>query len=142
MNNTELQKQLQIIKKATEQALSLLGAEEEVSDVKVRPVAPTVTDTTEIEIDFSMPSRAFFKKYTKGLSSPKIFVLMVAYFVNQNGSEVVALSDIQKEWSKITGIVKYKFATTFAMRAKENDWLSSPKNSFYSLRPKWKDIFK
>lgn len=141
MNNTELEKQLQIIKKATEQALSLLGIEE-VSDLKARPITPMVTDTAEVEIDFSMQSRAFFKKYAKGLSGTKLFVLMVAYFVNQNGSEVVALSDIQKEWSKMMGIVKYKFATTFAMRAKENDWLSSPKSSFYSLRPNWKDIFK
>lgn len=143
MNNTELQKQLQIIKKAAEQALSLLGVEESTSDdVQVRPVTATATDGAEIDIDFSMQSRAFFKKYAKGLSGTKLFVLMVAYFANQQGSEVVALSDVQKEWSKMMGIVKYKFATTFAMRAKENNWLNSPKNSFYSLRPNWKDIFK
>jgi len=144
MNNTELEKQLQIIKKATEHALSLLGLEEKAPIHFHSSVAePSESaDTAEVDLDFSMQSRAFFKKYTKGLSGPKVFVLMVAYFTNQQGSEVVSLGDIQKEWSKMTQIIKPKLSNTFALRAKESNWIDSPKNAFYSLRPNWKDIFK
>ena len=143
MSNTELEKQLQIIKKATEHALSLLDVDEK-SPIHVRSVAEASesADTVEVEIDFTMQSRAFFKKYTKGLSGPKAFVLMVAYFTNQQDSEVVSFGDIQKEWSKMTQIIKPKLSTTFALRAKESNWIDSPKNAFYSLRPTWKDIFK
>ncbi len=142
MNNTELEKQLQIIKKATEQALSLLGVEENTPGVHVRSGAKPTGDTAEVEIDFSMQSRAFFKKYAKGLSATEIFVLMVAYFMNQQGGDMASLGDIQKEWSKMKGVIKYKFSTGFTVRAKERDWVSSPKNSFYSIRPNWKEIFK
>ncbi len=140
MSNTELEKQLQIIKKATEHALSLLGVEEN-TPIHVRSVAEGA-DTEEVEIDFSMQSRAFFKKYTKGLSGPKVFVLMVAYFTNQQDTAIVSFGDIQKEWSKMTQIIKPKLSTTFALRAKESNWIDSPKNAFYSLRPNWRDIFK
>jgi hypothetical protein len=143
MNNTELEKQLHIIKKATEQALSLLGVEENTTDVQARTVATEVnTDTSEVEVDFSMQSRAFFKKYAKGFSGTKVFVLMVAYFINHQKSEMAPLADIQKEWSKMKGIIKYKYSSAYTVRAKESDWVDSPKSSFYSLRPNWKDIFK
>jgi hypothetical protein len=142
MNTTELEKQLQIIKKAAEQALSLLGVEEKASDTQVRLVTEVAMDASEIEVDFSMQPRAFFKKYARGFSGTKVFVLMVAYFMNQRNSNMAALSDIQKEWSKMKGIIKYRFASSYAVRAKESDWVDSPKNSFYSLRPRWKDIFK
>lgn len=143
MNNTELEKQLQIIKKTTEYALSLLGVEEKVP-THVYSVAESVedTDTAEVKIDFSMQSRAFFKKYAKGFSGTKVFVLMVAYFINRQKAETIPLADIQKEWSKMKGIIKYKYSSAYTVRAKESDWVDSPKNSFYSLRPNWKDIFK
>lgn len=143
MNNTELEKQLQIIKKATEHALSLLDVEEK-APTHVRSVAEPIEDasTAEAEIDFSMQSRAFFKKYAKGFSGTKVFVLMVAYFMNQQKSDMAPLADIQKEWSKMKGIIKYKYSSAYTVRAKESDWIDSPKSSFYSLRPNWKDIFK
>ncbi|MFA7315346.1 MAG: hypothetical protein WC059_00900 [Candidatus Paceibacterota bacterium] len=143
MNNTELEKQLQIIKKATEHALSLLGVEEK-TPTHVHSVAEPVenADTAEVEIDFSMQSRAFFKKYAKGFSGTKVFVLMVAYFMNQQKSDMAPLADIQKEWSKMKGIIKYKYSSAYTVRAKESDWVDSSKSSFYSLRPNWKDIFK
>lgn len=142
MNNSELEKQLQIIKKATEQALSFLDITDKASDTQVRAVTKPAIDTPNTDIDFSMQSRAFFKKYAKGLSGPKIFVLMVAYFINQKNSDTASLSDIQKEWSKMKGIIKYKYSSAYAVRAKESDWVDSPKSSFYSLRPNWKDILK
>lgn len=142
MSNTELEKQLQIIKQAAEQALILLGAEEKVSDTKVRPSTKVVTNVLGTELDYSMQPRAFFKKNGKGLSGAKVFVLMVAYFTNQTNVDTAFLGDIQKEWSKMKGIIKNEFNSTYPVRAKEADWISSPKNSFYSLRPNWKDIFK
>lgn len=142
MSNSELEKRLQIIKKAAEQALSLLGVEEKTSDTKVRSTTQVITDVFETEFDYSMQPRAFFKKYAKGLSGTKVFVLMVAYFTNQQNVDIAFLGDIQKEWSKMKGIIKNEFNSTYPVRAKEADWISSPKNSFYSLRPNWKDIFK
>ena len=134
---------MHIIKKATEHALSLLGVEKK-AFIHVRSVTEPVknADTAEVEIDFSMQSRAFFKKYAKGFSGTKVFVLMVAYFMNQQKSDMAPLADIQKEWSKIKGIIKYKYSSAYTVRAKESDWVDSPKSSFYSLRPNWKNIFK
>ncbi len=76
------------------------------------------------------------------MSGPKIFTLMVAYFVNKKGTEAASLTDIQGEWSKMKSIIKPKFSSTFALRSRENDWIVSPKNSLYSLRPNWKEILK
>ena len=142
MSNKELEKQLHLIIKTAKQALNMLGAEETTSGREVRPTAKTVIDIPETEFDYSMQPRAFFKKHAKGLSGAKIFVLMVAYFTNQKNTDAAFLGDIQKEWSKMKGVIKNEFNSTYPVRAKEADWISSPKNSFYSLRPSWKNILK
>ncbi|MFA6554339.1 MAG: hypothetical protein WCS89_02410 [Candidatus Paceibacterota bacterium] len=141
MNKPELEKQLRFIKEAVNQCLlSIDTLEEDEVSGNDGVMEKSVSLSTE-GVDFSMQSRAFFKKYAKGMSGTKVFVLMIAYFVNKNKVDTVSYSDIQKEWSKMTVIIKHKPSTTFAVRAKESDWISSPKNSLYSLRPTWKDIF-
>ena len=142
MNKTELEKQLRLIRDAAEKCFQTLdGSTSEDKDeaVFVKDEARLAVDP---DIDFSMQARAFFKKHAKDMSGPKIFTLMVAYFVNRKSIEAASLTDIQGEWSKMKSIIKPKFSPTFALRARENDWIVSPKNSLYSLRPNWKEIFK
>jgi len=141
MDNTELEKQLRLIKDtATKclQALSSLTTNETGGIISSQDSSVP----RKSEIDFSMQPRAFFKRFSNEMSGPKVFALMVAYFTYKNRTETASLSEIQKEWSKMKSIIKYKFSTTFAVRARENDWIMSPKSGLYSLRPEWKKIFE
>ena len=97
MNKLELEKQLRVIKEAVDQCLLSIDVLEDKTPGSDNGTEKSVRPSID-GIDFSMQSRAFFKKYTKGMSGTKIFVLMVAYFVNKNKVDTVSFSDIQKEW--------------------------------------------
>ena len=142
MNKTELEKQLRLIRDAAEKCLQALGGPTVEDKNEAALAKDEVRLAVDPDIDFSMQARAFFKKYAKDMSGPKTFTLMVAYFVNRKSTEAASLADIQGEWSKMKSIIKPKFSPTFALRARESDWIVSPQNSLYSLRPSWKEIFK
>ncbi|TSC60297.1 MAG: hypothetical protein LiPW15_175 [Parcubacteria group bacterium LiPW_15] len=143
MNKTELERQLRLIKDAAEKCLRVLNESMPEDDKNEAAIVKNPARlAVDSDIDFSMQARAFFKKHAKDMSGPKTFTLMVAYFVNKKGTEEASLTDIQGEWSKMKSIIKPKFSPTFAVRSRENDWIVSPKNSLYSLRPNWKEIFK
>ena len=94
------------------------------------------------KIDFSINERAFFKKYSKDISSgPAIFTLMVAYIVKGKENSEISISDVQKLWKKVDGIFTSKYASIYATRARGNDWVDTKKSGMYILRPNWNQIF-
>lgn len=142
MNKLEFEKNLNLIIKLAEECLSDIGFVEAETALEAGKGMDAEIKNTSLttELDFSMNPRAFFKKYSKGMSGPKIFTLMVAYLAKQKGKDAILLSDVQNEWSKLKTILKSKFANSYALRAKESDWIQSPQNSTYSLRPDWQKI--
>jgi hypothetical protein len=92
------------------------------------------------DIDFSLPERAFFKKYSSSLSGPKQFVLMLAYLSQGKVGHEVALSEIKNRWSKMTSILQNDFNPSFTNAAKEGGWVDVKKRGIYVLHSKWSEI--
>lgn len=92
-------------------------------------------------LDFSLNSRAFFKKYGKGLSGPKKFVLVVAYLAKGNSDSGVSYEEAEKCWKKHKTLLGGTMANNYGTRAKEGEWLDSPKYGIYILTGKWQEIF-
>jgi hypothetical protein len=93
-------------------------------------------------IDFDIPIRAFIKKYSKGLSGPKKFALLVAYFSKGELKKEILLDEIERNWNKMKSqkLLGMEFNRFYAVTAKENDWVEAKKHGVYSLRPLWKEI--
>ena len=60
-------------------------------------------------LDFSLPERAFFKRYAASLSGPKQFVLLLAYLAHGKAGQPVALSDVKGRWGKMISILGNDF---------------------------------
>ena len=95
------------------------------------------------KLDFSMPIRAFVKKYASGMSGPRKFTLLVAYLSRGDSGKNILLSSLEKEWGRMTSksLLGMKFNSFYTARAKENDWVESKKKGEYNLRPEWQKIF-
>lgn len=94
------------------------------------------------EEDFGKNPRAFFKKYAKDLSGPKKFVLCLAYLVKGDSTDIKTLDEVSAIWSSVHGLMGADFKRMYGTRAKEYDWVDSPKTGSYTLNPNWSDIFK
>jgi len=94
-----------------------------------------------LEADFSMGKRAFIKKYGKGLSGPKKFVLMLAYLSKGKIGGEVKIEDIKKNWNKMTSLFEGEFNTYYSTMAKDNNWADSKKHGVWFLVKDWKNIF-
>jgi hypothetical protein len=94
-------------------------------------------------LDFTMPIRAFVKKYSSGLNGSKKFVLLLAYLSKGDVSKTVKLSDVESHWNKMKakGLLGMKFNRLYSSEARENDWASTEKSGLYQLRPSWRTIF-
>lgn len=94
-----------------------------------------------LEMDFNMGKRAFIKKYGKGLSGPKKFVLMLAYLAKGKIDGEVKIEDIKKNWNKMTSLFEGEFNTYYSTMAKDNNWADSKKYGIWFLVKDWKSIF-
>jgi hypothetical protein len=92
------------------------------------------------EIDFTLQPRAFIKRYAKGMRGPQKFVLLTAKLSGGKTTNAIDLKVISRHWDKMTGLLG-DFNTTFAVRAGDNGWVSSPKRGTYLLRSNWAEIF-
>ena len=90
-----------------------------------------------------MSMRPFVKKYSGGMSGPEKFTLLLAYLTKGDATKTVALSDIENQWSRMTGkgLLGMKFNRFYPSQARDNDWASTEKAGAYRLRPSWKAIF-
>jgi hypothetical protein len=93
-------------------------------------------------LDFSIPIRAFVKKYSVGMNGPRKFVLIVAYLTRGDLTRHASLADIQAEWNRMTskGVLGMKFNRFYTAQARENDWVNAEKVGSYFLRPRWTEI--
>ena len=139
MNKDKLIQNLEQIKKLTEECL--LGFS---SKVKPETVGGTIEQSTFLlrEVDFDINERAFIKKYSKGMSGPKKFVLILVYLVKGKIGLEKSLNEIKKQWNRMTSLLKGKFNRYYSSTAKENNWVDSKKTGFYHLTLNWKDIFQ
>jgi hypothetical protein len=92
-------------------------------------------------VGFSSPIRAFMKKHSRGMGGPQKFALLVAYMAKGDVHKQVQLSDVEKQWNKMKGVIGGVFNRNVTIRAKEHEWVDSPKQGVYVVVPGWKGIF-
>ena len=138
MDKTSLLERLKEIEKLAKECMSGLDSKIETQKTKGN------IRVSNKNIDFDIPIRAFVKKYSKGLSGPKKFALLVAYFSKGELKKEIQLDEVEKNWNKMKSkqLLGMEFNRNCSIRAKENDWVETKKHGVYSLRPLWKGIFK
>ena len=143
MKETELIKKLKQIRDLSDECLSSLDdvGEPSPKKEKVGKILPTKPPLDKSKIDFSMPLRPFVIKYSKGMSGPKKFTLVLSYLAGGSLEKRIELAEIEKTWDKMTGILGMKFNRFYSQTAKDSDWVTSEKKGTYSLRPLWMEIF-
>lgn len=146
MNKEKIIQKLQQIKVLTEECIAELSSKEILKKtlvekpLEVQPIIP-------VKINFNMNERAFIKKYSKGMSGPKKFVLILTYLVKGKEGEEKSTAEIKKHWNKLKSVLKnqkkekMKFNTFYVDVAKSNNWVDSKKYGFYFLTSHWKEIF-
>jgi hypothetical protein len=82
------------------------------------------------------------KSCSKNLSGSKKFVLLVAWLAKGDSKKQIALSEIKKQWSKMTAILEMDFNLFFTGDAKDRDWVETKSKGLYNLRPAWSDVLK
>jgi hypothetical protein len=92
-------------------------------------------------VSFTSPIRAFMKKHSRGMGGPQKFALLVAYLVKGDRHKQVPLAEVEKQWNKMRGVIGGTFNRNVTIRAKEHEWLDSPKQGVYVVLPGWKGIF-
>jgi hypothetical protein len=95
--------------------------------------------TTVESVTFSMPIRAFVKKYGRQLSGPERFTILVAYFCKGQVGKPVLNAEIEKHWNKMKPLLGgKKLNSAHSTRAKEHGWIDSPSRGKYVLCVGWK----
>jgi hypothetical protein len=80
------------------------------------------------------------KRQAHGMGGPQKFTLLLAHMVKGNTKQELALATVQKQWGKMTGLLG-KWNPAYTTRAKEQEWVDSPKTGTYVLLSGWKGIF-
>jgi hypothetical protein len=120
-----------------------IGAEDDASlEVKTSRPARVKNAVSQKAVDLSMPIRAFANRYARGLSGPKQFTLLVAYLSKGDPKTQVSRAEVEKAWSKLTGVLGKRFNPAHTTRARDNDWVHAEKTGAYTIRPSWKDALK
>jgi len=132
MNQKEINKQ--IFKR-------LEKLEQIVFKIKQKDKVQHENQTNFFKIDFNISKRAFIKKYSKGLSGPKKFVLMLACLVRGKIGDETSIKEIKKNWNKMTSLFEGKLNSYYSTTAKDNNWADSKKHGVWFLTKDWKKIF-
>jgi hypothetical protein len=74
------------------------------------------------------------------MGGPQKFTLLLAYLTKGDPKKQLPLVEIEKQWSKMTALLG-KWNRAHTIRAKEHEWVDSPKTGTYVLLPGWKGIF-
>jgi len=138
MNKKEITSQLKKAQKIIKQCLEgLEGPSSQFDNVQNKLTTETKS------VDFDIPIRPFVKKYSKGMSGPKKFTLLVAYLTKADQKKTVNLEEVKNQWNKMTNkaLLGMKFNLFYCSSAKDNDWVHTPSTATYTTRPSWKDIF-
>jgi len=92
-------------------------------------------------VNFSSPIRAFVKTHARPMGGPQKFALLLAYLSKGDTHKQVPLANIKKQWNKMKSLLRGTFNPAHTIRAKEHEWVDSPKAGIYVLLPGWKGIF-
>jgi hypothetical protein len=139
VSKDQLISKLRDLKTIAEECLALLVAESDACPTQ-RSVAVAVMKRQTL--DFSKPIRPFMKSHSNSLTGSKKFVLLLACLAKGDLKRQVALSEIKKKWSQMTGILKMDFNLFFTGDARDRDWVETKSKGLYNLRPSWRDIFE
>jgi hypothetical protein len=93
-------------------------------------------------LKFDSGPRPFMKKHGAGLSGPEKLILLVAYFARGKTRSPVSRADVVNQWGKMTAIMGGRYNGAYDTRARDTDWLHSPKAGYFELRPGWEIILK
>ena len=93
-------------------------------------------------LDFTLPTRAFIKRYARGLSGARKFTVLLAALAGGKAGVEVSFKEIQKTWNRMTEPLGGKFNPAHTTRAKDKGWVDTPKTGFYILRPSWAEALK
>jgi hypothetical protein len=123
------------------------GEAELASTATARPARKRVKRDAEartssnVPISLSSPIRAFVKQHARGMSGPQKFALLAAYLCKGDTNKQVLLEDIRTQWNKMKPLLGGKLNLAYPTRAKENEWVDSPKRGVYVVLPGWRGIF-
>lgn len=100
------------------------------------------TSTQPSDIDLSLPIRAFVKKYAGGMRGPQKFTLVLAHIAGGDASKKIPRADVEKQWKKMSGLLRGSFNPAYTTRAKDEGWVDSSGKGAYTLLTNWRGIFK
>lgn len=142
MSDKEIQNKIRQIISLAKECLTVLDAPQPRSQRKSLQRTHTKSPAKIEKLNFKLNSRAFFKKYAKGLSGPKRFVLVIAYLVRGNKQTNITSDSVKSCWNKHKKLLGGKLTTgVYGTRAKEDGWLDAAKNGSYHLTGSWEEIF-
>lgn len=101
-----------------------------------------------IDVDFTLPQRAFMTKYATGAgknkkSGAQKFVLVIAYLTKGQVEQDVSFDEIKKCWNTMSGKNKLgTFNNFYSSDAKDKGWVDSPKSGVYQLTKSWQEVLK
>ncbi len=104
--------------------------------------APAPHRKPDTKIDFSLGERAFVRKYVADQTSGHAkFVILLALMSKGKTGDQITVEALSKLWAKLKGPMGGIYHNIYATRAKDSDWVDSPKKGVFTLRPSWKDAF-
>ena len=98
------------------------------------------TTNAPTSVNLSSPIRPFVKKHAGGMGGAQKFTLLLAHIAKGETNKEVSLAVVQKQWSKLRGQLG-NWNPAFTTRAKDQEWVDSPKQGVYVLLSGWKGIF-
>jgi hypothetical protein len=88
-------------------------------------------------LDFTLPPRAFMKRYARDLSGPIKLTLLIACVAGGKVGAVVTRAEAEKLWNKMEGLLGGGYNGAYDTRARDSGWISSPKAGVFQLREGW-----
>jgi hypothetical protein len=91
------------------------------------------------KLSFSLNSRAFMKKYAKGMSGSQKFTLLLAHLVQGKIGQEIAGERIASTWNRMKEVLGSAYNAAHPTRAKAEGWIDSPKWGRYALSNSWNE---
>ena len=107
---------------------------------KLKKLAPGKATQVAATVSMSSPIRPFVRKHARDMGGAQKFTLLLAHIAKGDTKKEVALATIQKQWNKMKGTLG-DWNRAHSTRAKDQEWVDSPKNGMYVLLSGWKGIF-
>jgi hypothetical protein len=94
-----------------------------------------------ISLSYGMNLRAFMKKHAAKSSGPEKFAILLARLAEGRTGIAIKYEAVRTSWERMKSLLG-KFNPAYALRAKENGWIDSPKTGTYELHTSWTAALK